>query len=88
VDDETVDLRLVDLHAERSDSLDGRLRVSRAAEADDSGLSFADGADENGSVGDRLVSGDGDMSLESGHGLDTHRPDESSEGFGARLERH
>ncbi len=72
VDAKSVDVVLDHLDSERTDGRDRRLRVRRATEARDARLPLADGADEDGAVRDGLVAGHGDVSDESGDGLDAH----------------
>ena len=72
MDAKCVDVVLDHVDSERTDGRDRRLRVRRATEARDARLPLADGADEDGAVRDGLVAGDGDVSDESGDGLDAH----------------
>ena len=58
--------------AERAHSRDRRLGVARAAEAADRRLPFADRAEEDGAVRDRLVSGNGDVAAQRRGRLDLH----------------
>jgi hypothetical protein len=72
VDDELVLSDLVDARAERAHRRDGRHRVGGAPEADDARLAFADRAEEDGAVRDRLVAGNLHVPDERCGRLDLH----------------
>jgi hypothetical protein len=71
-DDELVVRLLDDLDAQRPHGGDRRLGVAGAPEAGDARRALADRAEENGTMRDRLVAGDGDVPGERNRGLYAH----------------
>ena len=63
---------IVDASAERAHGSERRLRVSAAAEASDRRDAVGDGAEQQRPVRDRLVAGDGEVTVEAGRRLDSH----------------
>ena len=71
-DTQRVRIRLVDPDPQRSDCGDRRLGVVRATETGNSGLAFGDRSEQHRTVGERLVSGDADVAVNSRCGRDLH----------------
>src|SRR6185437_168856 len=69
-DDELVVAALVDLGAEHTHGADRRLGVAGAPEAPDVRLPLADRSEQDGTMGDRLVAGHGDVPVQLGGRLD------------------